>query len=215
MLVKLDLHIHSHYSYDSNSSITKIIEKAKKKGLSGISITDHGDIKGNLEAQKINNDPNFLIIPGQETRTEIGDILGLFIKKKLISKKFENLIKEIKSQGGLVVLPHPKCHKNYLSTTMSQIDLIEVFNARSKKKNNEMAKKLATKYQKPFIGASDAHSYFEIGFGQTILNSQSLNLERIKKDLLKLNNQLKCRRSPYHLSHGLSVITEKIKSLKK
>ncbi len=218
MLIKLDLHLHSCHSYDSNSSVLKIIKIAKRRGLSGICIADHNNLGGSLEAQRLNQDPNFLIIPGQETVTEIGEILGLFIKKNLMSRNFEDLVKEIKAQSGLVVLPHPAYRTNSLSIIkkyLPQIDIIEVFNARSKKSENEIAKKLAIQYKKPVISVSDAHGYFEIGQGQTILNCQTLDLEEVKKNLLNLNNQLECGYTPYYISHGLWLITEKIKSLKK
>ena len=39
--MKLDLHIHSKYSYDSFSESSKIVKMAKRKGLDIISITDH------------------------------------------------------------------------------------------------------------------------------------------------------------------------------
>ena len=46
----VDLHIHSSYSSDGEFSPAKIVEMARERGLSTISITDHNTIRGVKEA---------------------------------------------------------------------------------------------------------------------------------------------------------------------
>ena len=53
LILKLDLHIHSKYSFDSLLSVEKIIKTAEKKKLDGIAICDHNSLKGGLKAKKI------------------------------------------------------------------------------------------------------------------------------------------------------------------
>ena len=100
-----DFHIHSKFSYDSLLSPKRIVRVAKKRGLDGIAITDHDTIKGALEASKFND--SIYVIIGSEIRTEKGDVIGLFLNEEITSKYFDEVVDEIKSQGGLVVLPHP------------------------------------------------------------------------------------------------------------
>jgi predicted metal-dependent phosphoesterase TrpH len=206
--MKLDLHIHSKYSKDSLLKPETILKVAKKRGLGGIAVTDHNTIKGGLFTQKINDDKNFAVIVGSEIKTEYGDIIGLFLQEEINSRKFEEVVDEIKDQDGLVVLAHP-FRKNIVfpSKLFIKIDLIEAFNARSPKNFNEKAFELAKKYQKPIIAGSDSHLAFEIGRGKTITTSN------YEKCLISGNTTTDGIESNYHLVHGLSVFIESMKLL--
>jgi len=37
----------------------------------------------------------------------LGDIIGLFIEKEIKARSAMEVVREIKEQGGLVMLPHP------------------------------------------------------------------------------------------------------------
>ncbi|ODS40249.1 MAG: hypothetical protein A7315_09170 [Candidatus Altiarchaeales archaeon WOR_SM1_79] len=201
-----DLHIHSKYSFDSILEPKKIIKVAKKRGLDGVAITDHNTIKGGLEAKKINGDPNFLVIVGSEISTEIGDIIGLFLNEEIKSRNSMEVIKEIKEQGGLVVLPHPYRGHKLNEELIEKIDAIEVFNARSSKIENEKSAKLAERYGKPAVAGSDAHFSSEIGSGKTIISSK----KEVKKDVLNEIIRLERYQSPSYLQ-SLSQIIKSIK----
>jgi len=203
--MKFDLHIHSKYSYDSFLSPVRIIKVAKKKGLHGVAITDHNTIKGGIEALKINEDEDFQVIVGAEIRTEYGDIIGLFLEDEITTNKFEEVIEEIKSQGGLSVLAHPYRQYKFPEEIIDKVDLVEVFNARSRKADNERAYELAKKFKKPQTAGSDAHLVFEIGRGITIVNSE------VREELREGNTTIEGEVSNYYLAHGLSVAMEKIK----
>ena len=203
--MKFDLHIHSKYSYDSFLSPVRIIKVAKKKGLHGVAITDHNTIKGGIEALKINEDEDFQVIVGAEIRTEYGDIIGLFLEDEITTNKFEEVIEEIKSQGGLSVLAHPYRQYKFPEEIIDKVDLVEVFNARSRKADNERAYELAKKFKKPQTAGSDAHLVFEIGRGITIVNSE------VREELREGNTTIEGEVSSYYLVHGLSFAVEKIK----
>lgn len=165
--MKVDLHIHSKYSFDSILEPEKILKVAKKRGLDGIAITDHNTIKGGLEAKKINEDQNFFVIVGSEISTESGDIIGLFLNEEIKSRNSMEVIKEIKEQGGITVLPHPyKGHKN-IEEIAKHVDMIEAYNARTSTELNEKAYNLARRLGKPTLAGSDAHLYREIGLAAT------------------------------------------------
>mgnify|MGYP000277021311 CR=1 FL=1 len=207
--MKFDLHIHSKYSYDSFLSPVRIIKVAKKKGLHGVAITDHNTIKGGIEALKINEDEDFQVIVGAEIRTEYGDIIGLFLEDEITTNKFEEVIEEIKSQGGLSVLAHPYRQYKFPEEIIDKVDLVEVFNARSRKADNERAYELAKKFKKPQTAGSDAHLVFEIGRGITIVNSE------VREELREGNTTIEGGESSYYLVHGLSFVVEKIKRVKR
>jgi predicted metal-dependent phosphoesterase TrpH len=180
---------------------------AKKKGLDGIAITDHNTIKGGIEALKIEKGEDIQVIMGAEMKTEYGDIIGLFLNEEIRMNKFEEVIEEIKSQGGLSVLAHPYRQYKNPEEIVDRVNLVEVFNARSRKEYNRKAYELATRFKKPVTAGSDAHLSFEIGRGRMIANGE------VKEALKKEDTKVEGEESSYYLVHGLSVAIEKIKKV--
>lgn len=185
----LDLHIHSRYSFDSLSKPKDIIRIAKKKGLNGIAITDHNTIKGGIDARRINHDPNFLVIIGSEIATEMGDIIGLFLKEEIRSRDSIEVIEEIHRQGGIAVLPHPYKGHRLNEEIIRNIDVIECFNSRTSGENNKKAMKLAERYKKPIIAGSDAHFSSEVGACKVILNSADIRNEILNGRVVELETK--------------------------
>ena len=203
-----DLHVHSKYSKDSINDPRWIIKVAKKKGLSGVAITDHDTIKGSLIAKKINNDPDFEIIPGVEIKTDIGDIIGLWITEEIKSRSWEEVIDEIHAQGGVTVFPHPYRGHRAVEEIANRVDVIEVVNARTSKELNKKAHELAMKLHKGISAGSDAHVPFEIGRGVAVINSD------LRKDLIRGEVKPIGKESLYLLVHGLSFAIEKLRKLR-
>ena len=193
MKLKFDLHIHSEYSHDSTSKIASIIRKAKKSGLDGIAVTDHEEFRGAEAAAKIAKD--FIVIKGQEIDTEYGDIVGLFLKRKIMTKKFMDVVAEIRKQGGIVVLPHPAKFHILSDEVLKEVDVVEVFNARVGDRENVMASRLAAKNGKVGIAGSDAHFLFEIGNGVSILNVRDSSIDKLRDAILKGRVEMLTRRS--------------------
>ncbi|MGV8141713.1 MAG: PHP-associated domain-containing protein [Candidatus Woesearchaeota archaeon] len=173
-LKKYDLHIHSYYSNCSRNDPKKILEYAKKAGLNGIAITDHHTMRAYPILKKLNKDKNFEIIPGEEIRTQYGDVIALYIQKEVQSRDFFQVIKEIKAQGGLVIIPHPFRPVPWLKFKYSfnkikgKIDAVETFNSRNTVSANVDAVKIAKKLGLAQVGSSDAHTLFDIGKGYTL-----------------------------------------------
>lgn len=141
----------------------KIVALAKKRGLDTIAITDHGTTKGAIAAREYSNQPGITIIVGIEVKTDIGDILGLKVEEDINGGSWENVTKQIHDVGGLVVLPHPYRLGNVNESVMDEIDLVEIWNSRCTREQNENAVKLAERWNKGGIAGSDAHRYSEIG----------------------------------------------------
>ncbi|MCJ7443256.1 MAG: PHP domain-containing protein [Methanotrichaceae archaeon] len=200
-----DLHVHSKYSYDSILSLEKIINLSRKKGLDGIAITDHATIKGGLEALRINKHKDFQTIIGMEVKTEFGDIIGIFLNSEISSNEINHVFEDIKSQGGLVILPHPfRNHKN-IESIMHKVDLVEGFNARSKCIENMNSQELAKGFNKSMTAGSDAHFSYELGNGKTIVYGD------LETELRKGRMKITGKESSYYLSHGSSVIISELK----
>ena len=167
-----DWHIHTVYSRDSISSPYRVVDNAVKKGLRKICVTDHNTIKGGKIAAEYacRKKLDIEVVTGAEIKTDRGEIVGLGLKEEIKSRRLEDVIKEIKNQGGEILIPHPygsirKTIRKYkLEEVAPHADYIELYNGRSffnfrKKK----IKQLARMYNLKMVAGSDAHFVFEIG----------------------------------------------------
>ena len=197
--MKIDLHCHSYYSCDGISSPEKLIKSALKKGLDGIAITDHDTISGWKEAIRAAKKLNVVLVLGEEIKTKEGDILGLFLKEEIKAKTPLEVIKEIKNQGGIAIIPHPyhwrKPFKD-LEKYKNLADGIEVFNARSQsKKGNQKAFNFALKNNLVMTAGSDAHSSFEVG--NAYVEAKAENLEELRKMILEKKVKIIGKQAPF------------------
>jgi predicted metal-dependent phosphoesterase TrpH len=208
--MKLDLHVHTKSSFDSMTSLEKIVKTAEKIGLKGIAITDH-DIFTRVDfITKV----NVMIIPGIEVNTDKGDLVGLFVKYPVGCKNFEDCIKELKSQGAITVLPHPYKGHESVESLATKVDCIEVFNSRINFKRNLKAYNLALSLSKPMIASSDAHFHFELGSCCTEV-PYTTNEEKLKSYLLaqfSRENLIVNKLNPYN--KYLTTIVRNFKKIK-
>lgn len=156
-------HIHTKYSFDSLMHPKKILKICKQLGADVVYITDHNTIRGSLEAKKYEKELGIKVILGIEIKTQYGDIIGVDLTEEILTKNFEEVLDEIKSQGGISILPHPYRGHEKVEYLASRVDLIEVWNGHSTPEENQKALELAQKLRKPPVVGSDAHLYSELG----------------------------------------------------
>ncbi len=168
-MLKADLHLHTSYSSDSNSSPEQIIVCCLEKGINCLAVTDHGTIAGALKIKEI---APFTIIIGEEVSTLSGDMIGYFLTRDIPNGiSAEEAAIRIKEQGGIVCIPHPFTHFRSSAMTvdnvhklMPYIEVIEVFNARSIFLDNTgKAESFAREHGFLISAGSDAHTLGEIG----------------------------------------------------
>lgn len=165
-MLKADLHIHTLYSMDCCLSLEQIIHRCLKIGINCVAVADHGTIAGALKLKEI---APFPVIVAEEILTPFGEIMGLFLIREIPSPlSVEEAIANIKSQGGLVTIPHPfrwPALKDRLpENLLPYIDIIEVFNSRSLfLSSSTRAQQFAQKHGLPASAGSDAHTASEIG----------------------------------------------------
>lgn len=141
-----------------------IINMAKKRRLSGIAITDHNTIEGGLSALAKNEKDDFLIIVGTEVHSEIGDIIGLFLKEEITSRQSNEIVRQIHRQGGIAILPHPYNHHLSLSCELlASLDAVEVRNGRVKDYADRARCEIVDRYRLASTAGSDAHCPWEVG----------------------------------------------------
>lgn len=162
--------MHTNASKDGTMSPPKLIERCLDQGIDVLAVTDHNEIRGALAVRE---EAPFPVIVGEEIKTlEGGEIIGLFLRQRIAphAPAFET-VAQIRSQGGLVYLPHPfdmvrsKRWSAELRTKLLQsADIIEVFNARNLfKAADARAGEAARHFQKVACAGADAHLPQEIG----------------------------------------------------
>ncbi|MDQ6603777.1 MAG: PHP domain-containing protein [Chloroflexota bacterium] len=170
---KLDLHAHTWHSQDSPVSPERLVRAAKRRGLDGIAITNHGRFAGHDTAQAAGG-PDFRVIPGEEVYTTAGEIIGLFLREEIPNGLSpEETCAAIRAQGGIVVIPHPfdRYRKGAIGEAALDrlvgaglVDAIEVFNGRMvAPMDNWAAKTYAAAHHVPMTVGSDAHGTWEYG----------------------------------------------------
>ncbi|HAJ57391.1 MAG TPA: hypothetical protein DCL35_06440 [Candidatus Omnitrophica bacterium] len=196
----IDFHIHSKYSFDCFLEPADIVKLARTMRLDGLAITDHDTMAGVDEFRRLATEgsprgtPDIYIIAGQEITTKDGDILGLFLKTEIKGNlSTQDVILEIRQQGGLAVLAHPFKWPHLLRSPelLRQFDAIEVFNARnnipSPYLENHLAKKAVCDMGLACIAGSDTHEGFELGNARTVFDFSfpEATDEMIKKAILE------------------------------
>ena len=204
--------MHTKYSMDSFLEPKTIIKLALKRGLSAIAITDHNTLKGSLVTMRESSSvKDLMVIPGVEVKTDIGDVIGLYIQDEIKAREFHEVVEEIRRQDGLVVLPHAYTkHKGVVKELITYMDVVEVLNGRSSHVKNAKALRLANDLDKPAIACSDAHFSFEIGHVKTKFYSDASSLEELRKLILNGKREFIGKESPF-IVHGFSFATEIIK----
>ena len=168
-MLKADLHVHSNYSYDCRNKPEDIIRRCLDMGINCIAVADHGTADGALKIQKLSP---FKVIVAEEVMTQYGEVMGMFLKDSVPNKiPFAEAVLRIREQDGLVCVPHPFDKPNRhgfgrknLERFIDDIDIIEVFNARSPLpwfSSTSLA--FSDKYGKAKSAGSDAHTIREIG----------------------------------------------------
>lgn len=167
----LDLHLHTSASWDCLSDPERVLDRARERGLHRIAITDHDRLDPALEVAS--RHPG-MVIPGEEVRTAEGiDVIGLYLSREIArGTPAEETCREIRSQGGIVYLPHPFAAGKGGSGRMAArlaplVDVVEVFNARLRSAaGNRKALELARSEGKRQGAGSDAHTVGEVGNGR-------------------------------------------------
>jgi predicted metal-dependent phosphoesterase TrpH len=165
--VRVDLHLHSNYSHDGQSSLEELIRRCAVCGLDRIALTDHNTIEGALELARL--EPELTIV-GEEAKTREGEVIGLFITSRLPPYlPPEDVMDLVHGMGGLTYIPHPfdRHRANFRAERIvelaDRIDIIETYNAWCEPAENQAAAQFAADLGKVSATGSDSHAASELG----------------------------------------------------
>ena len=171
MRIRVDLHTHTYFSHDAVTSPEEMVRRYVAAGIECVAVTDHNDIRGALRLRDL---APFRVILGEEIRSTVGDVIGLFLREAIpAGLSPAETLAEIRRQGGVSYLPHPFGRRG-LSRTMveaftapdvlERLDIVEAFNSRNfTGEANRLARAFADTHRLPIGAGSDAHTPFEIG----------------------------------------------------
>jgi predicted metal-dependent phosphoesterase TrpH len=166
-MLRVDLHLHSHYSHDGKSSLDELIARARECELDRIALTDHNTFEGALALVRI---APAMAIAGEEIKTLEGEVIGLFMTRRVPPFLApEDAMDLIHGMGGLTYVPHPldRHRANFLPERLvnlaSRIDIIETYNPWADASANRAAAQLAEDLGKAAATGSDSHSAGELG----------------------------------------------------
>ncbi|MDV2989309.1 MAG: PHP domain-containing protein [Dehalogenimonas sp.] len=214
-MIKVDLHIHTFYSPDANTTFEELTDRCRVLGLGAIAIADHGTVEGALDY--IKTGPPVKVIVAEEILTPHGEIMGMFLKETIPSGfSVDETIKAIREQDGLVCIPHPfdPVRSSALDSRVLEqlaeahkVDILETVNARYVFNSSIRQARKFAESQRLLPGAgSDAHSAEEIGsvyLEMADFNNKAQFLEALRKARIYGRN-----RSPFV---HVSSIARKIK----
>ena len=160
-MIRIDLHVHTLYSGDSNISPKMLIEQLNiNPTVKAVAITDHDTIEGYKHVKKLAEAyEGLLVIPGVEVSTFEGHINVLGVEEMpKYPLSAEELIDFARERQAVVVIPHPYrvCGLGDNAKKLDA-DAIETLNYRASKAENKLAEKLAKELNLPGVAGTDAH----------------------------------------------------------
>lgn len=176
LTLKIDLHVHTCYSYDAIITLEEVVAYSKKRGLDGIAITDHDTLCGAL---KLTRESELIIIPGVEITTRQGHVLALNITTPISPRLgLSETIQRIHDAGGIAVAAHPTAvGKEGLGlgrvTQTLDLDAIEVINSAAFPYflSTYLSRRLAAELSLPQTAGSDSHIPETIGMAYTVIDA--------------------------------------------
>jgi predicted metal-dependent phosphoesterase TrpH len=190
--LKIDMHVHTCYSKDGLTTPRDLVNQLRIIGLNGAAITDHDTVEG-AEKMLNNCDDDLLIIPGIETSTKRGHILGINITTPIPKGlSVEEAIEKIHEAGGIAIAAHPQApFKDSLGLNPKIIslglDAIEVVNSSLFPflPLTCLSKKFADRYHIPQTAGSDSHIPETIGLAYTLIENDGASVDDIVEAIRK------------------------------
>ncbi len=172
-IVKVDLHLHSKYSWDSKTQIESYVQRAEEENFGAIAIADHNDCRSHAHIERIQGETEILLIPAQEVSTKDGHLLVYgWIDSLTTGIPMRETVLEAKDAGALLTIaahPYDLLRKGKGNRVLETgIDGIEVLNASMLIGYFNWLGKRAVERTSLFgVGNSDSHRCSEFGMAYT------------------------------------------------
>jgi len=189
--IKAELHCHNLFSnfrlgkeeppYDSNVTIREQLERANDLGLDALFVTNHNTLDGYSQMLQYKNDhnkfKNIQVYPAEEITTKTGaHVLAYGIHDAILSGlTVDEIIDEVKKQGGVSSAPHPFSLVDALRDKAKACDMIEVFNSNNIDViSNAKANEFAIENNMTKVSGSDSHINSTLGRCLNVIESENI-----------------------------------------
>ena len=199
MTVKTELHCHNSFSnfhvgadetpYDCDISIRDQLERSLQLGLDSIFVTNHNTLDGYKQLLEYKNNhekfKSIQVYPAEEVTIDTGaHVLAYGIHEEIPAGiTLNELIDEVKGQGGVSSAPHPFSLLDALRDDAKKCDMVEVFNSNNiDVLSNAKATDFAMTNNMTKVSGSDSHVLSTLGRCVNIIESEN-NLDSILHSL--------------------------------
>jgi len=180
MKFRIDLHVHSKYSGDTDSEPEESILRAISLNLQGIAFTEHYSYAASeyTEGLREKYNDSILILRGVEFSTAEGHCLIFGADTDKLAIKYApvgEVVRMVNQHGGVVIPSHPYRRGNSLGDRIHElagISAVEGYNGCNMHAFNVRAIEAAKIMNLPYTGGSDAHSPREVGSCFTEFNGE-------------------------------------------
>ena len=171
MTFKIDLHVHSKFSGDTDSEPEETVLHAIQSNLYGIAFTEHYSYEVSEFAEKLREkyEDRIKVFRGVEFSSFDGHCLVFGVNTDRLAIKdasVEEVVLKVNEKGGVVIPTHPFRGSNSMGEKIKQVKglcALEGYNGYSHHSQNKKAIKAASELSLPFTGGSDAHAPREVG----------------------------------------------------
>lgn len=168
---RIDLHVHTLYSGDSDTDPEEAVQVAIEAGLQGIAFTEHYSYEASDYVRWLREryGGDILILRGVEFSAAEGHCLVFGVNTDMYfhgETPAEEVVRIVTRCGGVVIPTHPYRGMNSMGDVIRDLRgfaAIEGCNGCNLKAYNEMAIDAARVLNLPFTGGSDAHGPREVG----------------------------------------------------
>lgn len=199
MTVKTELHCHNSFSnfhvgaeetpYDCDISIRDQLERSLQLELDSIFVTNHNTLDGYKQLLEYKNNhekfKSIQVYPAEEVTIDTGaHVLAYGIHEEIPAGiTLDELIDEVKGQGGISSAPHPFSLLDALRDDAKKCDMVEVFNSNNiDVLSNAKATDFAMTNNMTKVSGSDSHVLSTLGRCVNIIDSEN-NLDSILQSL--------------------------------
>jgi len=166
--VRIDLHVHSEHSPDSELRVEEAAPLLKSAGFLGFALTDHNSVAGHQKLFDLRSKfPGFLFVPGVEVSTREGHLLAYGVTSvPPPHRPIAETAQWVAVQGGVAVLAHPFRRSHGVGLRVAEavsVSALESRNGHTSEVANAKAGLVAARRQLGTTGGSDAHALADLG----------------------------------------------------
>lgn len=171
MTFKIDLHVHSKFSGDTDSEPEESLRHALVAGLQGIAFTEHYSYEASEFAEGLREKywGKILVFRGVEFSSAEGHCLVFGVNTDRLSLRnapVEEVVRVVNEHKGVVIPAHPFRVSNSIGERVRELSglcALEGYNGYAHYYQNRKALQAAEEMGLPYTGGSDAHEPKEAG----------------------------------------------------